>query len=53
MAGEGGLDGGVAFCCFGECEGSCVDFEGAAVEGFADELDVEVICSFDTAQDVE
>ena len=43
----------MAFCCFGEGQGGCVDVDGAAVEYFADKLDVEMICRVNVPEDVE
>lgn len=46
---ESSLDSGVAVYCFCQGQGGRVDVDGAAVECLGDELDIEVVPSFNTA----
>ena len=43
----------MAICCFCEGQGGCIDVDGTAVEYLGDELDVEMVSSFNTSQDIE
>ena len=43
----------MAFYCFCEGQGGCVDVNGTAVEYLADKLDVEMICRVNLPKDVE
>lgn len=43
----------MAFCCFCEGQGGDIDVDGAAVEYLGDELDVEMVSSVNTTQDIE
>ena len=53
IARERGLDGGMAFCCFCEGQGGHIDVDGAAVEYLGDELDIEMVSSVNTTQDIK
>ena len=53
VAGKGRLDGGMAFGCLCEGKCGCVNRRDAATEPPRDELDAEMVCCANHAEDVE